>query len=262
MKQAVKHRSNKLSKWVLLSIVFTALFSSCGINSDIMFKSPKDEVRKVDSLILSNPPVYKINKDDKITFSVEPNEGLTLINNNGSGNMSQGLVLTNDFLVQQDGTMNLPLLGDLKVLGMTIRQLEDTLKQRYSKYINQPFVRAKVTNQRVIVFPGRGSDARVVPLTNSQTTLLEVLASVGGIADRGKASTIKLLREVDSVRTVHTIDLSVMDNLAFADVIVVPNDYIYVEPNEELVKETYERVVPVIGILANLILVVSLILNF
>jgi len=121
-----------------------------------MFKSPKDEVRKVDSLILSNPPVYKINKDDKITFSVEPNEGLTLINNNGSGNMSQGLVLTNDFLVQQDGTMNLPLLGDLKVLGMTIRQLEDTLKQRYSKYINQPFVRAKVTNQRVIVFPGRG----------------------------------------------------------------------------------------------------------
>lgn len=227
-----------------------------------MFKTPKDEVQKSDSLLFRTVPIYKIKKDDKISFSVEPNDGIALLYNNGTLNTNQNQQFSNEFLVMDDGTINLPVVGNLKVVGLTIRQFEDTLQQLYGKYLNKPFVRATVTNKRVIVFPGRGGDARVVPLVNSQTTLLEVLATVGGIAERGKASTIKLMRIVDSARVVQTIDLSLMSQLSYADVIVLPNDYIYVEPNEELARETLERVSPIIGIASNILLILSFILNF
>jgi polysaccharide export outer membrane protein len=243
-------------------VLLVLAFSSCGINSDIMFKSPKGEVQKTDSSLFLTVPVYKIKKDDKIAFSVEPNEGIALLYTNGELSTNQNEQFNNEFLVLNDGSIKLPVVGDLKVEGFTIRQLEDTLQQLYGKYLNKPFIRVKVTNQRVIVFPGGGGDARVVPLVNSQTTLLEVLATAGGIAERGKASTVKLMRMVDSVRVVQTIDLSVISQLSYADVIVLPNDYIYVEPNEDLARETFERVSPVFGIISNIILIVSFLIAF
>jgi len=256
---------NRLKHFVFMlffPIFLVLTCASCGINSDIMFKTPKDEAQKTDSLLFRTAPVYKIKKDDKISFSVEPNEGISLLYNNGALNANQNQQFDNEFLVLNDGSIKLPVVGNLKVEGYTILQLEDTLQQLYGKYLNKPFVRAKVTNQRVIVFPGRGGDARVVPLVNSQTTLLEVLATVGGIAERGKASTVKLMRMVDSVRVVQTIDLSLMSQLPYADIVVLPNDYIYVEPNEELVKETFERVSPIVGIISNIILMISFLIAF
>jgi polysaccharide export outer membrane protein len=256
---------NRMKDIVFMLFVLGILFfvvNSCGINSDIMFKTPKDEVLKNDSMLFRTSTVYKIKKDDKISFSVEPNEGISLLSSNGALNTNQNQQFNNEFIVMIDGTIQLPVVGNLKVEGLTIRQFEDTLQQLYGKYINKPFVRANVSNKRVIVFPGKGGDARVIPLVNNQTTLLEVLATAGGIAERGKASTVKLMRIVDSVRVVQTIDLSLMSQLSYADVIVLPNDYIYVEPNEDLARETLERISPIIGIVSNILLILSFILTF
>ena len=62
--------------------------------------------------------------------------------------------------------------------------------------------------KRVIVFPGNGSDAKVIPLTNNNTTLTEAIAMAGGITDRGRANHIKVMRRVGSERKVYKIDLS------------------------------------------------------
>jgi polysaccharide export outer membrane protein len=75
--------------------------------------------------------------------------------------------------------------------------------------------------------------------------LIEVLASVGGISERGKANRVKLLRKYDNEWKVFMIDLSTIENLKFADIIVKENDYIYVEPRPYILKEVIKETGPV-----------------
>lgn len=233
-----------------------ALFTSCGVNSNVMFKVPKGEVN-YDSIPMSPTEDYKISVDDKISFTLFTNNGAQIIDvmsgvseevNRASGDF--------EFVVRRNGEVELPVIGKIKAEGKSIEQFEDTLTGLFSMY-QDPFVQVRVTNQRVIVFPGNGSDAKVIPLVNANTTLMEALAQAGGITDRGKANTIKLMRKVDGKREVYGIDLSTIEGLKYVDMIVQANDYIYIEPTPDLGKEVAEDVVPVISILSSAIIIFS-----
>ena len=132
----------------------------------------------------------------------------------------------------------------------------------FASSYQDPFIQVKITNQRVIVFPGNGSDAKVVPLSNSNTTLMEAIAQAGGITDRGKANTVKLMRIEDGVRQVYGIDLSTIDGLKYADMIVQANDYIYVEPTAEIAREITKDVAPILSIFSSILFVFTAINTF
>jgi len=167
---------------------------------------------------------------------------------NSSGNSSA-------YIVRNTGLVELPILGEVLVAGLTISQCEDTLQKLFSKEYQEPFVQVEITNQRVIVFPGNGSDAKVIPLTNSNTTLMEAIAAAGGITERGKANTIKLMRKEKGVRKIYIIDLSTVDGLKFVDMVVQANDYIYIEPNAELAKEVVKEIAPIISIFSSALVI-------
>ena len=117
---------------------------------------------------------------------------------------------------------------------MTIRQAEESLEKAYADYFNDPFVKIRVINNRVIVFPGgEGGIAKVVKLENSNTTLFEALAEAGGIIN-GRADKIKLIRGDLKNPDVYLIDLSTVDGMKQADLILQANDIIYVEPRLRL----------------------------
>ena len=65
------------------------------------------------------------------------------------------------------------------------------LEEKYASYYVKPFVLMSVQNKRVIVFPGNAGDAKVIPLLNNNTSLIEALALAGGISDDGKAHKVK-----------------------------------------------------------------------
>lgn len=236
-------------------------FYSCGVNSNVMFKVPKSQVN-YDSIPMAPVEDYRISVDDKITFTLTTNNGANLINQQSgvSEDVVRGVVPT-EYVVRRTGEAELPLIGMVKVEGLTIEQCEDSLTKLYSSY-QEPFVQVRVTNQRVIVFPGNGSDAKVIPLVNANTTLMEALAQAGGITDRGKANTVKLMRKVGDKREVYGIDLSTIEGLQYVDMIVQANDYIYVEPKPELAREISTDVVPVISLLSSALFIFSAINNF
>ena len=239
-----------------LGFLVILLAQSCGVNSNLMFKEAKSEVN-YDSIPLNPTEEYRISADDKISFTLTTNNG-TAILESMSGVSDENRVQSNvEYVVRSNGTVELPLIGKLNIAGLTVEECEDTLTALYSTEYKEPFVQVKVTNQRVIVFPGNGSDAKVIPLLNSNTTLMEALAQAGGITERGKANTIKLMRKVDGKRQVYGIDLSTIDGLAYVDMIVQANDYIYVEPTPELGKQVANNVVPIITIISSTIFIIS-----
>lgn len=241
--------------FILLIIASTGLFQSCGINSNVMFKIPKGELN-YDSIPLSPNEEYRISIDDKLKFTLATNDGGSiLIETSGVLNSRISQDSRYEYVVRRNGEIELPVVGFVQVAGLTIVECEDTLISRFKNSYQDPFVQVKITNQRVIVFPGNGSDAKVILLKNSNTTLMEVLAQAGGITTRGKANTVKLMRIENGVRKVYGIDLSTIDGLKYADLIVQTNDYIYVEPSPEIAREITKDLAPILSIFSSILFV-------
>jgi len=163
------------------------------------------------------------------------------------------------YLVRQDGTSNLPVLGSISVAGKTIVELEEEIRVLLSENYINPFVQIRVTNQRVIIFPGKG-DAQVVGITNANTSLLEAIALAGGIRDEGRANSIKLMRKTKTgKREIYKIDLSTIDGLNHAQMIVQSNDYIYVDFKPRIAAAFLTEVMPWLSLITTSILTYSII---
>jgi polysaccharide export outer membrane protein len=244
--------------------LFLLLFAlqGCKINSNILFKSPKGEYAAIDSVPMRPATEYKISVDDKLSFTMSTNEGALILESmSGISTTTKSNSAHLEYIVRKNGKVELPILGEVPVAGLSISACEDTLQRLFSKQYQNPFVQVNVTNQRVLVFPGNGSDAKVIPLVNSNTTLMEAIAQAGGITERGKANTIKLMRKENGKRQVYTLDLSTMDGLAFADMIVQANDYIYIEPNPDLAKGAIKEIAPILSIFSSVLIIFTVISN-
>jgi len=247
----------------LFVLSFIAILSACAnINSNIMFKIPKGENFTFDSIPLKPTEDYVIGPGDRFTFHFSTNNGervlssMTGINNADSYN-NKNNQLIQDYLVRRDGTAELPVIGLLKVQGYTTIQLEDTLTELLSKNYINPFVQIKLSNQRIIIFQGRG-EAKVVYLSNVNTTLLEVIALAGGLSEDARANSIKLIRKNKNKREIYKIDLSTIQGLKQAEMIVQSNDYVYVDVKPRIASSVLTEVSPWLSILTSVLLIFTL----
>ncbi|WP_107038458.1 polysaccharide biosynthesis/export family protein [Brumimicrobium mesophilum] len=251
-------------KLIISLIIFVGVLivsTSCGVNSHVMFKSTDTEVI-TENIPISPTDDFRLAPDDKISFSLFVEDGKRIIDMSTGVGMESGnqrLGVGNiSYLVRPNGNVELPMVGVVKVDGLSIIEVQEKLKMLYSVDYIDPFVQVEVTNRRVIVFPGSGGGAKVVPIVNNNTTLMEAIALAGGITERGKAKVIKLMRQSNQGRKVYQIDLSTMDGLKYADMIVQSNDYIYVEPTKQLSREFLKEVTPIISLLSSAILIITL----
>ena len=229
-------------------------FSSCAwLNPNIMLKTSKDYQysKNPDS---SRTLDYKISPNDIFEFNIYSNDGFKLVDISSLNATLTGyrtdMVLS--YLVESDGTVKLPILGRKKITGLTIREAELMLEESYSSFYIKPFVELKVTNRRVIVFPGMSGGAKVIPLVNNNTTLLEALALAGGIAEDGKAKLVKLIRKnTNGKEDVFKMDLSTIQGLKDANTVLQANDIIYVEPRRRYSTKFLMEVAPILSLLSS-----------
>ena len=165
------------------------------------------------------------------------------------------------YLVKPDGLIELPELGNIRLEGLTLEEAEELLEEAYASYYNEPYVILRIMNNRVYIFPGESGRASVVTLVNMNTTLLEVLAMTGGIGNRANASKVKLIRRTASGNEVYKMDLSTIDGLDAANVVVQAYDIIYVEPLPQLVREATESLTPIASLISTLTFFYAFILN-
>lgn len=207
------------------------------------------------------PSLYKISTNDVLNFNIYSNDGFKLIDVTAADGSAQSRSSSTSmsYKVEFDGTIKFPLLGRTALKGMTVREAEQFLEDKYSAFYNKPFVLLEVSNRRVIIFPGSEGTAKVVGLTNENTTLLEALAQAGGISQSGKAYKIKLIRGDLKNPDVYLIDLSTIDGMKQANLILQANDIIYVEPNLRLSKGIMSEILPYLTFVTTIIIFVEFI---
>ena len=219
-----------------------------------MFKIPKDGSFQFDSLQMQPSEDYRIGPGDRFTFYISTNNGerivngLSGVNTAGSQGNSQSNLQSMDYLVRRNGKAELPIIGEYYVSGLTVVQLEDSITRILSNQFQNPFVQIRLINQRVIVFPGKGA-AQVIVLPNVNTSLLEVIAMAGGLGNDSYSNSIKIMRRTKSnKRAVFKIDLSTIEGVSTAEMIVQSNDYIYIDYKPRIARSILSETAPWISL--------------
>ena len=210
-----------------LILTFIVVLSGCN-NRSIMFKTGlKYEYDDLKNLPESKQ--YRIGINDQLSIRVSPNKGAAILESGGN------IGVPNDnVVVEFDGTAKLPQLGSVAVEGLTVREAELMLEELYRQFFVDPFVKLNIPNKRVILFPGNNGSARIITLSNQNTTLLEAIAAAGGVGSNGKAHKVKLIRKDDAgTPHVYLIDLSKIEGVTYANIVLQGNDIVYIEPQND-----------------------------
>ena len=204
---------------------------------------------------------YRLRPGDLLEIDIHSNKGLSMIEESNAIQTFNSATTANtsttkpSFLVQSDGLVRLPVVGKIMVRGLTIHETEKALEDAFREYYKEPFVLARVTNRRVMVFPGTGGAGRVVELMNEDMSLVEVLTLAGGLTERGKAKNIKIIRGDHQNPMVIKVNLSTIESFSKSDIRIQADDIIYVEPVPRISQEVLSQLAPLIGIITSLALI-------
>lgn len=127
------------------------------------------------------PSGYRVGADDELQISVwhEPEFSQTVV-------------------VRPDGMITMPLLNDIKVVGLTTEELQATLTEKLKALVNEPQVTVIVKSIKSlkVFLVGSVGKQGMFPLT-SGLTVLELLAEGGGLGPFAKSGSIYILRNED-----------------------------------------------------------------
>lgn len=239
-------------KKYLTFILITILFASCRvIDPSEMFQTGKDFKY---SKFQASEKEYIIQPFDKLNLRIYTNNGFRLIDvqaNASNNNQNRNAI---SYLVEYDGKVKVPTLGRIKVSGLTIREAEKLLEQKYSQYYKKPFVLINVTNRRVIIFSGGSSKGSVLPITNENFTLIEALAQAGGIDNFSKSYKIKLIRGDLNNPQVFLFNVSDLKDMKKANFVLQANDIIYVETRPRYSSKILVELTPYLSLLTTILL--------
>ncbi len=268
-------------------VVIIAAFglSSCStLDKSRMLKTPTNYKFKEFADSVNYKKDYRIVVDDELSIQMFSNSGYNMVSlgNNGGGfgggnrgggggfgggsgggrggSGGGGGDFGFGYKVRPDSTIKVPIIGNVKVVGLTLTELEEKFEALLKTHVNSPFVIARIFNRRVFLFSG-GYDASVIQLYNHNTTLFEVLALSGGVFDEGNASRIKLIRGDLDNPDIYLIDLSTIEGMKHANLNLQAGDIIYIYPFINYASRISTDIGTAMSFLTSLLLVYTLTQN-
>ncbi|WP_461453542.1 polysaccharide biosynthesis/export family protein [Mucilaginibacter sp.] len=176
-----------------------------------------------------------------------------------------GSQTVNGYLVDKSGYIEMPVLGKLKVQGLTTEQARNLIRDKASRFYKDPSVNVRFANFRITVLGEVVKPATYV-VANEKITILDALGLAGDLTIYGRRDNLLLIRTYDDGRreTVR-LDLTKSDVLNSPYYYLRQNDYIYVEPlkakvvSSDAIQNRNISIVTAIG--ASLISVLAILLS-
>lgn len=226
-----------MNKKVFLLFISAIILGSCASRDKMRYYKGIEEAAYADSI--SYNPVLK--QDDLLSIIVSSPSAEATANFNvasfGVGNtgeapgasVAQPVYLS--YLIDNQGYIDFPVLGKLKLGGLSRNQAMSLIKGKLRNYIKDPFVTMRILNYKVAV-QGEVNKPGVFPITTERITLPEALSMAGDLTIYGKRDNILIIREIDGKKTYNFIDITNADFINSPFYFLTQNDVVYVEPNK------------------------------
>ncbi len=229
----MKHVLRSFSQILIPVLLFH--FFSCTVPREYVYLNDIENLR--DTLMGPIKPFreQQIMPDDLLSIQVSAlnPEDVQMFNITGLGTQtmssSQFNPQTLGYLVDKQGQVSLPYVGEFDAGGLTLRELEIFLSQKLKKYVKEPVVRVRFLNHTVTIL-GEVSNPREIPMNYERMTLAEALGNVGDLKTTAYRTNILVVREDKGYRISGRVDLTsktVFNNPFFY---MQNRDMVYVEP--------------------------------
>lgn len=219
---------NKLYSLFLLVLVF----GSCASRKDIVYLQ-SDEVISEEMYQKYAP---RIQSEDLITITISATDLKAALPFNQQNPYQVQASTATDFafkptyLVDKDGNIDFPVLGTLKIGGLTRVEAIDMLREKLKKYIIDPGVNISFANFKVTVL-GEVNKPGSYTLPQERVTIFEALGLAGDMTIKGLRKNVVLLRETNGMKKMHRLDLTDNNILNSPYYYMAQNDVLYIEPN-------------------------------
>ncbi|GAA4400296.1 polysaccharide biosynthesis/export family protein [Nibrella viscosa] len=133
------------------------------------------------------------------------------------------------YLVDNDGMVELPLLGKLKLAGLTTIEAREIIREKLKFYLKEPTVNIRFLNYKISVL-GEVTRPSLFNVPNEKITLPEALSLAGDITIYGRRDNVLIIRETNGQREFARVNMNRRDLFQSPYYYLHPNDVIYVEP--------------------------------
>ena len=145
-----------------------------------------------------------------------------------SGNSGQLI----DYLIDVEGNIDYPVLGKVKLVGLTVEEAKELFKKKFSEgqLLKDPVIMIRVLNFRVTI-AGEVASPGVYSVSGERISILEALGMAGDLTIKGRRDNVLVVRDFNGTKTYTRVDLTNKEVFNSPVYYLTQNDYIYVEPN-------------------------------
>ncbi len=169
------------------------------------------------------------------------------------------------YLVDKNGMVSIPVIGEVKVAGLTTAEARDAVSKAAKEYYKDASVIVRFANFKITV-AGEVARPSVYIVPNEKVTLLDALGMAGDLTVFGKRDNVLLIRTLsDGTRELHRFNLNHADVLTSPYFYLKQNDYVYVQPSKGKAAATdasQTRTYAIVGSLLSVLIVIASRINF
>lgn len=210
------------------------LLSSCITSEKVNYMQPhgfnipayKDSISFED---------YKLRIGDRLFVKVYSTDEKTNILFNGMTNNSQSMMTGSSsgsdlytYLIEKNGSITFPMIGDVKVAGKTLREATTELERALQPIFKYSSVEMHITNRSFSVI-GSGKSV-FISMPQEKINIFKALAMAGDIGIYGDRKRVRVLRETDKGAKINVFDIRSAD--------IIHSQYFYIEPNDVIYIQT------------------------
>jgi len=227
----------KLKKYVLGLFLLLGM-SSCVSKKDIVyFNKDKISNEKLANYTLTLKP------DDLLQITVSTEDiksaqafNLPVVTFSATSNSVIGTPKQQDYLIDANGEITFPVLGKIKLGGLTREQAVKLLESKLiPTHLKKAIITIRITNFKVTV-QGDVKKPGTFTVPNERITIMEAIGLAGDLNISAQRNNVLVVRENKGKKELYRVDLTSMKTFESPVYYLQQNDLVYVEPNNAKVQ--------------------------
>ncbi|MEH6748173.1 MAG: polysaccharide biosynthesis/export family protein [Maribacter arcticus] len=218
-----------------LAVTFTIiiLLNSCASKKDVVyFQNALD----YETIVTNNFSDNRYKVDDVLSIHIstlDPQASLPFNLYRGSNNTTISPEQV-DYIIDREGNIDFPVLGKIKLEGLTSTEVKNKLKIALIDYLKDPIVNIRLKNFTVTIL-GEVNRPGTYPVNGEQITILEAIGLANDLTIKGMRENIMVIRDFNGTKVYTRIDLTKKDALNSPVYYLTQNDVVYIEPNNSAI---------------------------
>lgn len=217
---------------LIIILLISCFITSCASREDVVYFQ---EAKNLETIIETQNFEAKLKVGDILQVYISAQNPIIAKPYNivlESGTSSQLI----DYLIDKDGNIDFPVLGKVKLEGLSVEEAKKLLKSKFVEedLLKDPVIILRILNFRVTV-TGQVNNPGVYSVSGEKISILEALGLAGDMTIKGKRDNVLVIRDFNGSKTYSRIDLTDKEIFNSPVYYLTQNDVVYVEPNKSAI---------------------------